>query len=53
MIGVGLVFTAGYFVNQMRSGTKNIFVELFLAALASVALGFGCFFLMLWFGLYA
>lgn len=52
LIIVGLVFTAGYFVNQMKSGAKNIFVELLIAALASGALGFGCFFLMLSFGLY-
>lgn len=43
---------AGYFVNQMKAGSKNIFMELFLAVLASGALGFGAFFLMLWFGLY-
>ena len=48
----GLFFMAGYFVNQMRAGSKNIFIELFLAALASGGLGIGCFFLMLSFGLY-
>ncbi len=49
---VGFVFMGGYFVNQMKGANKNIFLELILAVLASGALGFGAFFLMLSFGLY-
>lgn len=49
---VGLSFTAAYFVYQMKSGTRNIFVELLIAVLASFALGFGTLFIMLSFGLY-
>jgi hypothetical protein len=51
-IVIGIVFTAGYAVNQMKTGSKNIIIELFLALLASAGLGFGAFFLMLSFGLY-
>jgi hypothetical protein len=51
-IVIGTVFTAGYAVNQMKAGSKNIIIELFLALLASGGLGFGAFFLMLSFGLY-
>jgi len=49
---VGFVFMGGYFVNQMKGANKNIFLELILAVLASGALGFGAFFLMLSFGLF-
>ena len=52
LIILGLVIMAGYFVNQMKAGSKNIVVELLIGALASGALGFGTLFLMLWFGLY-
>lgn len=52
LILLGLLFTAGYFVNQMRSGNKSIVLELIIAVFASFALGFGTFFLMLSFGLY-
>jgi hypothetical protein len=51
-ISAGLAITAGYFIYQMKSGSKNIFVELFIALLSSFALGFGTLFAMLSFGLY-
>jgi hypothetical protein len=47
----GLVLTAGYFVYQMK-GKKSLMLELLLAAIASIALGFGTLFLMLSFSLY-
>ena len=37
---------------QMKSGARNIFIELLIAVLASFALGFGTLFTMLSFGLY-
>lgn len=50
---LGLLFMAGYFVNQMKAaGSKSLFMELVLAVLASGLLGFGTFFLMLSFDLY-
>jgi len=49
---LGLFFMAGYFVNQMKAGSKSVFMELVLAVLASGLLGFGTFFLMLSFDLY-
>eukprot|EP01038_Epipyxis_sp_PR26KG_P010676 gene10676-14337_t len=48
----GLTSTAGYFVYQMKSGSKNIVIELLIAAVSSVLLGFGTLFAMLSFGLY-
>ena len=52
LIQVGLSFTAAYFVYQMKSGGRNILIELLIAVLASFALGFGTLFIMLSFGLY-
>jgi len=49
---LGLFFMAGYFVNQMKAGSKSLFMELVLAVLSSGLLGFGTFFLMLSFDLY-
>ena len=52
LTAVGLAITGGYFVFQMRAGSKNLFIELFLGTLASIFLGFGVLFLMLSFELY-
>jgi hypothetical protein len=53
LIFAGFAAMSGYFVNQMKApGSKSIVVEFLLAAIASAALGFGTFFLMLSFGLY-
>ncbi len=52
MSGVGLLFTAFYFIHQMKAESRNLGVEILLAAASSVALGFGTFFMMLSFGLY-
>jgi len=50
---LGLVATGGYFVYQMSAGKeRKLSVELMIAAIASVALGFGTLFLMLSFDLY-
>eukprot|EP01039_Chlorochromonas_danica_P002006 gene2006-2189_t len=51
-LAIGLLFTAMYFVYQMKSDKRNIFVELIIALASSGALGVGVFFLMLSFDLY-
>lgn len=51
----GLVFTALYFVYQMRgagSGSPSIAIELLLGGIASTLLGFGSLFIMATFDLY-
>jgi hypothetical protein len=52
MSGLGLLFTAFYFIHQMKAESRNLGVEILLAAASSVALGFGTFFMMLSSGLY-
>jgi hypothetical protein len=50
---IGLALMGAYFVYQMRGSEKrNIFIELSIGVLSSVALGFGTLFTMLSFGLY-
>ena len=53
----GLVFTAFYFIYQMRSGTgssssPNILIELLLGGIAATLLGFGTLFVMATIDLY-
>lgn len=48
----GFVTTGAYFVYQMSGNKRKISVELLLALVASIALGFGSLFLMLSFDLY-
>jgi hypothetical protein len=48
----GLGCTALYFIVQMKSGSRNVGLELLIGLVASIALGFGTFFTMLSFGLY-
>jgi hypothetical protein len=52
LLAIGLIFTAIYFVYQMKSGKKNFGIELAIGLLTSIALGFGTFFLIMSFGLY-
>lgn len=52
LTAAGLVFTAIYFVTQMKGGSRNIPLELLIGAVSSGLLGFGTFFMMLSFGLY-
>jgi hypothetical protein len=52
LLAVGLLFTAIYFMYQMKEGKKNILFELLIGLGASGVLGFGTLFLMLSFGLY-
>jgi len=50
---MGLVATGGYFVYQMSAGAeRKLSIEMVIAVIASVALGFGSLFLMLSFNLY-
>ena len=54
LLGIGLALTAWFFVFGVTSSKKekNIFKEIAVAAAASVFLGFGTVFLMLWVGIY-
>ena len=48
----GLVATAFYFVFQIQGTKRSTAVEMLIAILAAVLLGFGSLFTMLSFGLY-
>merc|ERR1712233_178195 len=54
LLGIGLFFTAWFFVYEVTSSkfTREIFKELLIAAVASVFMGFGTLFLLLWVGIY-
>ncbi|KAL3101426.1 hypothetical protein niasHT_025408 [Heterodera trifolii] len=54
LLSIGLIFTAWFFVHGVTSTkkTRNLIKELFIGTLASVFLGFGTLFLMLWVGIY-
>lgn len=59
LLGVGALFLAWFFVYEITTTdsvgvrrNKSLVKELLLAAVASVFLGFGTLFLLLWVGLY-
>merc|ERR1712066_1077871 len=54
LLGIGLFFTAWFFVYEVTSSkfTREFFKELLIAAVASVFMGFGTLFLLLWVGIY-
>ncbi|KAH7730545.1 hypothetical protein AAVH_01593 [Aphelenchoides avenae] len=54
LLGIGLLFTAWFFVFEVTSNkkTRNLAKELFMASVASLFLGFGTVFLLLWVGIY-
>ncbi|CAJ0582705.1 unnamed protein product, partial [Mesorhabditis spiculigera] len=54
LCGMGLFFMALFFVHEVTSTkyTRKITSELFFATMASIFLGFGTLFLLLWVGIY-
>jgi hypothetical protein len=54
LLGIGLFFMAWFFVYEVTSTkyTRDIFKELVVSLVASLFLGFGVLFLLLWVGIY-
>ncbi|XP_044733212.1 transmembrane protein 258 [Chrysoperla carnea] len=54
LLGIGVFFTAWFFVYQVTSTkkTRDIFKELLLSLVAALFSGFGVLFLLLWVGVY-
>lgn len=58
LTSVGLLFLTWFFVyeltttNETGDKKRNLFKELFIASFASLFLGFGTLFLLLWSGVY-
>ncbi|GAQ84044.1 hypothetical protein KFL_001740030 [Klebsormidium nitens] len=54
LITLGLLFTASFFIYEVTSSkfSRNIVRELATGGVASVLLGFGSLFLLLWTGVY-
>ena len=54
LMSIGLFFTAWFFVYEVTSSkfTRDIYKELLVALVASLFLGFGILFLLLWVGIY-
>jgi len=58
LLGVGVFFLSWFFVYEVTTGSealkrrRNPYKELLLALVASVFLGFGTLFLLLWTGVY-
>jgi hypothetical protein len=54
LLGIGLFFTAWFFVYEVTSTkfTREIIKELLVSLIASVFMGLGTLFLILWVGIY-
>ncbi|KAJ8314670.1 hypothetical protein KUTeg_006820 [Tegillarca granosa] len=54
LLGIGIFFMAWFFVYEVTSNkfTRDIFKELLVSLVASVFMGFGVLFLLLWVGIY-
>jgi len=54
LLGIGIFFMAWFFVYEVTSTkfTRDILKELSVAFVASVFIGFGVLFLLLWVGIY-
>jgi len=54
LLGIGIFFMAWFFVYEVTSTkfTRDILKELSVALVASVFIGFGVLFLLLWVGIY-
>ena len=54
LLGIGLFFTAWFFVYEVTSTkfTRELKKELMISSVASVFMGFGTLFLLLWVGIY-
>jgi hypothetical protein len=54
LLGIGLFFTAWFFVYEVTSTkfTRELKKEFMISSVASVFMGFGTLFLLLWVGIY-
>ncbi|KAK2162331.1 hypothetical protein LSH36_100g05042 [Paralvinella palmiformis] len=54
LLGIGIFFMAWFFVYEVTASkfTRDLFKELLVALVASVFMGFGVLFLLLWVGIY-
>jgi len=54
LLGIGIFFTAWFFVYEVTSTkyTREVMKELMISAVASLFMGFGTLFLLLWVGIY-
>ncbi|KAK6627790.1 hypothetical protein RUM44_010269 [Polyplax serrata] len=54
LLGIGIFFTAWFFVYEVTSNKSNrsLFKELLVALVAAFFSGFGVLFLLLWVGIY-
>lgn len=54
LLSIGIFFMAWFFVYEVTATkyTRDLFKELVVALVASVFMGFGILFLMLWVGIY-
>jgi len=54
LLGIGVFFTAWFFVYEVTSTkfTREVTKELMISAVASLFMGFGTLFLLLWVGIY-
>ncbi|XP_042873433.1 transmembrane protein 258-like [Penaeus japonicus] len=54
LMSIGIFFTAWFFVYEVTSTklTRDFFKECLIALVASVFMGFGILFLLLWVGIY-
>ncbi|ESO84976.1 hypothetical protein LOTGIDRAFT_196219 [Lottia gigantea] len=54
LLGIGIFFMAWFFVYEVTATkfTRDIFKELLVSLFASVFMGFGVMFLLLWVGIY-
>lgn len=54
LLGIGIFFMAWFFVYEVTSNkfTRDVFKELLVSLVASVFMGFGVLFLLLWVGIF-
>jgi hypothetical protein len=54
LLGIGLFFTAWFFVYEVTSTkfTRELKKEVMISAVASIFMGFGTLFLLLWVGIF-
>ncbi|XP_078583030.1 dolichyl-diphosphooligosaccharide--protein glycosyltransferase subunit TMEM258 [Branchiostoma floridae x Branchiostoma japonicum] len=54
LLGIGIFFMAWFFVYEVTSNkyTRDLYKELLVSLVASLFMGFGVLFLLLWVGIY-
>ncbi|XP_027439282.2 transmembrane protein 258 [Zalophus californianus] len=52
VVPIGMFFTAWFFVYEVTSTKYTIYKELLISLVASLFMGFGVLFLLLWVGIY-